>query len=155
MSSANIIKAELSDIDIVKMICARTISKIYPRYYPKGAVEFFLHHHGESSIIDDIKQGHVFVCQDEEKNHVGSITIKNNEICRLFVLPEFQGNGYGGTLLDFAEKIISEKSLDIILDASLPAKGIYLKRGFKETEHNVIKTENGDLLCYDVMVKHL
>ncbi len=150
----DIVKAKLSDLDIVKSISSTTISAIYPRYYPNGAVEFFLKHHSESSIIDDIDQERVFLCRDNEKI-VGTVTIKQNEICRLFVLPEFQGKGYGGALLDFAEKLISGKYSDIIIDASLPAKGIYLKRGYKETEYKIIKTENGDLLCYDVMTKHL
>ena len=39
----------------------------------------------------------------------------------------------------------------MIWESSLPAKQIYLKRGYKETEYNLIKTENGDFLCYDVM----
>jgi hypothetical protein len=37
------------------------------------------------------------------------------------------------------------------IDASFPAKRIYLKRGYKEIEYNIIKTDNGDCLCYDVM----
>ena len=36
-------------------------------------------------------------------------------------------------------------------DASFPAKRIYLKRGYKETEYNIIEADNGDCLCYDVM----
>lgn len=150
----DIVEAELSDLDIVKSISSTTISKIYPRYYPKGAVDFFLKHHSESSIIDDINQERVFLYRDNEKI-VGTVTIKENEICRLFVLPEFQGKGYGRALLDFAEKFISEKYSDIVIDASLPAKRIYLKRGYKETEYKIIKTHGDDFLCYDVMVKHL
>ena len=30
-------------------------------------------------------------------------------------------------------------------------KRIYLKRGYKEIEYNIIKTDNGDCLCYDGM----
>lgn len=150
----DIIKAELSDLDIVKSISSTTISEIYPRYYPNGAVDFFLDHHSESNIIDDIKQERVFLYRDNDKI-VGTVTIKGNEIYRLFVRPEFQGNGYGSALLDFAEKLISEKYSDIIIDASLPAKGIYLKRGYSETEYKIIKTHCDDFLCYDVMLKHL
>lgn len=150
----HIIKAELSDLNVVKRISAATILEIYPRYYPKGAVEFFLNHHSESNIIDDLKQNRVFLCCEKE-NIVGTVTIKGNVICRLFVRPEFQGKGYGRALLDFSEKNISEKYSDIILDASLPAKGIYIKRGYKETEYKIIKTNYDDFLCYDIMVKHL
>ena len=37
------------------------------------------------------------------------------------------------------------------IDASFPAKRIYKLRGYKEIEYNMIETENGDYLCYDVM----
>lgn len=83
----DIVKAKLSDLDIVKSISSTTISEIYPRYYPKGAVDFFLNHHNESNILDDIRQDRVFLYRDEKSNIVGTVTIKDNEICRLFVLP--------------------------------------------------------------------
>ena len=69
------------------------------------------------------------------------------------MLTEYQGKGYGRALLDFAEREISKNSEMICLDASLPAKAIYLKRGYKESESHAIKTENGDYLCYDIMQK--
>ena len=81
------------------------------------------------------------------------MSIKENDICRLFVLPEFQGKGYGRELLDFAENEIAKKYEEIMLDASLPAKRIYLKRGYKEKESHIINANYGDFLCYDVMVK--
>ena len=69
------------------------------------------------------------------------------------MLPEFQGKGYGRALLDFAEARISEKYDVIILHASLPAKNIYLKRGFREVDYLKIDTGYGDFLCADVMEK--
>ena len=57
--------------------------------------------------------------------------------------------------MDFAEEIIRKKHDHIILDASLPAKQIYIKRGYVTAKYNMIETENGDYLCYDVMEKHL
>lgn len=148
-------KAEMSDIETVKEISYQAISRIYPRYYPMGAVEFFLNHHCEENIINDIKRECVYLCDDGGQNTVGTVTVKENEICRLFVLPGFQGNGYGRELLTFAESKIKEKYGEIILDSSLPAKGIYLKRGYKDKEYHTIKTENGDFLCYDIMVKQI
>lgn len=148
-------KANLSEANIVKNISETTISEIYPHYYPKGAVKFFLDHHSESSIADDIKREQVFLCVDAAQNIVGTVTIKANGICRLFVLPSFQGYGYGREMLDFAERTISNEFSEIVLDASLPAKSIYQKRGYKETKFNVIETENNDFLCYDVMAKQI
>ena len=69
----------------------------------------------------------------------------------MFILPDYQHKGYGKALLDLAEKKILEVYECVQIDASFPAKRIYLKRGYKEIEYNIIKTDNGDCLCYDVM----
>ena len=87
-------KATLSDLSIIKRISEVTISEIYPHYYPKGAVDFFLEHHSKGNILDDIKKGIVYLCFDASQNAVGTVTIKNNEICRLFVLPFYQNKGF-------------------------------------------------------------
>ena len=52
-------------------------------------------------------------------------------------------------------KMISEKYDRAVLDCSLPAKSLYLKRGYKEINYNFIKADNGDFLCYDTMEKLL
>ncbi|MFT4106883.1 MAG: GNAT family N-acetyltransferase [Lacrimispora sp.] len=148
----NIRNASLTDLGDIKNIVCQTIQTIYSRYYPKGAVEFFLSHHCEANIRSDIVSQTVSVLEIEDVP-VGTVTIKEFEICRLFVLPQYQGNGYGRALLDFAEQIIADKHTKIRLDASLPAKEIYLKRGYKEIESHSILTENGDYLFYDIMEK--
>ena len=147
--------ARRSDIDTVRIITHSTIKEVYPRYYPKGAVSFFLSHHSTENISDDISRSIVYLCFDSDNTAVGTATIKNNEICRLFVLPQFQGRGYGRLLLDFCEKEIAKGYDEVVIDASLSAKGIYLKRGYRESEYHIITTENGDHLCYDVMKKQI
>jgi len=146
-------QAYKEDLQVVKCITIETINQIYPHYYPKGAVEFFVEHHNDTNIINDIEAGKVFLCVNEEGHPVGTVSIKGNDICRLFVLPEYQGQGYGRMLLDFAENEIIKKYEEIMIDASLPAKRIYLKRGYREKESHIINTNYGDFLCYDVMVK--
>ena len=84
-----------------------------------------------------------------------TVTINEIHINRLFVLEEYQHKGYGKELLDFAEKSISVRYSEAILDASLPAKHIYLKRGYVDIEFHTMQTGNGDYLCYDVMIKKL
>lgn len=96
-------QAVLSDIDTIKYISERTISEIYPHYYPEGAVKFFLEHHSEEHILNDVKANRVFLCLNVSQKVIGTITIKANEICRLFVLPSCQGKGYGTEMLQFAE----------------------------------------------------
>ena len=74
-------------------------------------------------------------------------------VYRLFVLSGYQGKGYGRALLDFAEEEILARESSVRIEASFPARGIYLKRGYREIEFHSIGTENGDFLCYDVMEK--
>ena len=99
------------------------------------------------------KNNYVFLYSDLKGNIVGTVTVKKNEICRLFVLPQNQHKGVGRQLLDFAEAIIAEEYSEICVDSSLPAKSIYMKRGYVIVEAHTIVTENGDVLCYDLMKK--
>lgn len=148
-------KAELTDSNIIREITKTTISEVYPHYYPKGAVTFFLEYHCEENIINDIEHNQVFLCIGNEQEVIGTVTIKKNEICRLFVLPQYQRNGYGTEMLDYVESIIAKTYSEICLDASLPAKKIYMRRGYEETEYHTIHAPYNDFLCYDLMVKRV
>ena len=150
----NIRIANEFDFESVKRITQTTIKAVYPKYYPSGAVQFFCDHHSDEKILEDIKANRVYLIENEE-NEVGTVTICGNEINRLFVLTKYQHMGYGRALMDFAEKMISKETDTVVLDASLPAKKIYLLRGYKETAYNIIKTDNGDYLCFDVMERHV
>ena len=108
-------------LQVVRTITRETIQEIYPHYYPKGAVDFFLSHHNAAGIRQDLEA--------------------------------HQKKGYGRRLMDFAEQKIFECTDICRLDASLPAKAIYIKRGYRESAYHIIPTENGDFLCYDVMQK--
>lgn len=146
-------KADMNDMATVKDITITTISNIYPHYYPEGAVKFFINHHKDEKIIADIEAGRVYLCLSDDGEPVGTVTLSGNEIDRLFVLPGSQKKGYGRQLLDFAEERISEEYDEITLSASFSGKKIYLKRGFVETDWNIVDCGNGDYLCFDTMVK--
>lgn len=147
----SITRAEAADFPVVKAVTQTTIRAVYPRYYPAGAVDFFCRHHADDRIRADIAAGKVYLLFDGGEP-VGTVTVDGNEICRLFVLPQHQRRGYGKALLDFAEREILSRHDTVRLDASLPAKGIYLRRGYRETEYRTVRTENGDHLCWDVMI---
>lgn len=140
-------------LQVVRTITRETIQEIYPHYYPKGTVDFFLSHHNEAGIRQDLEAGSVYLLLNEKQLAVGTVTLKNHEIYRLFVLPAHQKKGYGRRLMDFAEQKIFECTDICRFDASLPAKAIYIKRGYRESAYHIIPTENGDFLCYDVMQK--
>ena len=136
----------------VYRITQETIDAIYPHYYPMGAVAFFKAHHSPEKVEADVRNGLVWLLYEDE-NPVGTVTISENHILRLFVFPAYQHRGYGRALLDFAEAKVFAEYAEAELDASFPAKRIYLMRGYVERSYHAINTDEGDYLCYDVMVK--
>lgn len=136
----------------VAEIVETTILHIYPKYYPKGAVQFFLNLHCEEHIKAAMEREEVYLFLLEGKV-IGTGSIRGNEICRLFILPEYQKKGYGSKLMDVLEEKVFEKYLFIHIDASFPAENMYLKRHYQISSYEQIKTENGDFLCYHVMEK--
>lgn len=143
-----------TDRDIVTELVRETIKAVYPKYYPAGAVDFFLAHHKPENIASDIEAGKVYVLASDGVI-VGTVTIDGNDIARLFVKPSEQGKGHGSKLIDFAENMIFGYSETVRIDSSLPAKAMYIKRGYREKEYRKILTDNGDFLCYDVMEKNI
>ena len=83
----------------------------------------------------------------------GTVTVKADEISRLFVLPEQQRKGYGQALLAYAEQQVFAAYPQATLDASLPAKAMYLKQGYRAQAFHSLPAEGLTFLCYDVMVK--
>ena len=84
---------------------------------------------------------------------VGTGSIRGNEICRLFILPEHQAKGYGNRLMDFLEDMVFRKYQAVHIDASFPAESMYLKRGYRIKTYEKIETGGGDYLCYHTMEK--
>ncbi len=147
-------KTSPADVNTVLRITQDTIRAVYPHYYPAGAVEYFLHHHHTEAIRSDIADNCVYLCISYAGEPIGTVTVRENDIGRLFVLPEYQGLGCGRLLLDYAEQIIAQHYPAAKLDVSFAAKAIYLKRGYQATGWHVIAAGNGDFLCFDEMEKH-
>lgn len=146
--------AEMKDLEYVLQITRDTISEIYSYYYADGVVDFFLKHHSREHVLSDIEKGIVWLLEVDDCL-VGTVTVKEDAVNRLFVLPEYQFRGYGSQLMDFAEAKIAEKYNHIHIDSSLAAKEMYLKRGYREKKTCRIQADNGDILIYDEMEKRI
>ena len=144
---------ELADCpEQVAAIVRETIQKIYPHYYPVGAVQFFLDLHSAVRIEKAMSSEEIYFAM-VQGNIVGTGSIRKNEICRLFILPEYQRKGYGSRLMDLLEARIFENYPKVHVDASFPAENMYLKRGYQIVSYEKMETENGDFLCYHTMEK--
>ncbi|SHH82443.1 GNAT family N-acetyltransferase [Clostridium intestinale] len=145
----NIKRADLEELEVVKHIVHTTIKEIYPHYYPRGVVKFFLNHHSENNIQKAIET-EIVLLLNVDGTIVGTGSVHKNEINRVFVLPKFQGLGYGTKLL---EDIIEKDYSKIILDSSLPAYNLYHKHGYLPVKYEKIITSNKDVLCFHTMEK--
>ena len=148
----NIRKASADDIKIVYNIVHETIDTIYPHYYPDGAVSFMKHYHRTEIIQKEIMEENVYLLKDCG-TFAATGTVEKNGIKRLFVLPKYQGKGYGTQMMDFLEKLVSKKYASAIIDSSLPAYNMYLKRGYYSLHYQTVMLNNNDVLCYHEMEK--
>ena len=145
-------KATIDEADRVCYIVQQTISAVYPDYYTQAVVDFFGRLHSIDHIIKDIEQGRIGVLiKNGEIIGTGSHT--DNHITRVYVLPEFQGQGFGGMIMDELEKEIFASYNYCELDASLPACIFYENRGYKTVKHIKYDIGDGAFMIYEIMRK--
>ena len=131
----------------------KTIEEIYQKYYPREAVDFFHNHHSKDNMENQLPNEYVLVIFENDVI-IGTGTLSGNEIKRFFILPEYQGKGYGKILLKKLEKNINSEKYDkLILDASLGAVKFYEKNNYKYKQYMTIELPNGNSLCYIEMEK--
>lgn len=147
-------KAESGNLETVTAIVQQTIQQIYPKYYPHGVVRFFSELHQAEKIMEDIEKDCVWMLYADGQI-VGTGTLKENHITRVFVLPEYQGKGYGSRIMEALEKLAAEKYHKVCLDASLPAASFYAARGYRTVTHGTVAVEQEQVLIYEIMHKSL
>lgn len=125
---------------------------IYPKYYPKEVVTFFCQLHNKTNIMKDIKHGNVRMLIDNNQL-IGTGSYQDDHITRVYVNPDFQKQGYGSYIMQNLENEIALHYNSVYLDASLPARHMYEKRGYKTIKHEKWDVENGVVLVYEIMQK--
>lgn len=145
-------KATLNEAEGVCYIVQHTKAVIYPNYYTEAVVDFFSRLHSIDNIVKDIKESRISVLiKDGELIGTGSHT--NNHITRVYVLPEFHGQGYGSRIMNELESEIFSKYDYCELEASVPACIFYENRGFKTVRHIKYDIGNGAYMIYEIMRK--
>jgi len=148
------IKADFKDVEVIHSIVHSTIKEVYPKYYPEGVVDFFLTHHSLENIKKAVNIEFILLIECDGEI-VGTGAIYENQIKRMFVLPEFQGKGYGSMLLDRLEQQAANKGYaNVVLDSSLPAYSLYEKRGYVPIEYKKIVTKNRTCSLFSQNVKN-
>ncbi len=141
-------------VDVIYNILQTTIKTVYPRYYPKEVVDFFCNHHNKEHILDGITSGNMGVLKTANLI-IGTGCYNQNHITGLYVLPDYQKQGYGSYIMKCLETEIMKKYGTAVLDASLPGVCIYEHKGYRTTGHEIIELENNVKLVYEIMEKSL
>lgn len=148
-----LLATEKNVIEITRLV-QQIIMAIYPRYYPKEIVEFFLELHNEEKIREDILKENVWILLVNGRI-VGTGSYEKNHIIRVYVALAYQGNGYGTFLMQKLEERIHINYDKVILDASLPACNFYENRGYRTIKHEQQPVKHEMIFVYDVMEKEL
>ena len=121
-------KARLKDAREITDAVQNTIRQIYPKFYVEEIVNAFLDLHCLENITQDIQNGNTVIVKSNGKI-AGTGTIEDGyHITRVYVLPQFQGQGIGSFIMDVLEGKIKASGFDkAILDSSAPAFEIYKK----------------------------
>jgi len=148
------IRASEEHTEQIFNLVQNTIITIYPKYYPQDIVDFFCKHHSRENIIKDIKKGCVSILL-KDNDIIGTGSYVDNHITRVYVSPDFQGQGYGRFIMQNLENEIALRYDKVNLDASLPAASVYEHMGYKTVKHKKNIVENNVVLVYEVMEKIL
>ncbi len=146
------VKADISLTAEIHSIVQKTIKTVYPKYYPSEVVSFFCSLHAAGNIEKDIKNRQVYVLYHDNVM-VGTGSITENHITRVYVLMQYQGRGYGTFIIKQLETEIQKNYDCAFLDASLPAVMLYEKLGYKTVSHQKYDLNNGVVLIYEIMKK--
>lgn len=152
MSGLEYRKSLPDEAERIFYIVQHTKDVIYPDYYARTGVDFFGRLHSFDNIKIDIEQGRIYALVKDGKI-IGTGSHTENHITRVYVLPEYQGQGFGALIMDELEKEIFSHFEDCELDASLPACIFYEDRGYKTVKHIKYEIGDGKFMIYEIMKK--
>lgn len=146
--------ADATHADKIYELVQTTIEEVYPNYYLPEIVNFFLQHHSYENILKDISAKRTTVLLVAGKL-VGTGTVIDNQINRIFVDPKHQHRGYGKKLMATLENKVKNDYPTVMLDASLPATTLYEYLGYQTLRHEQLPVADGKFLVFDIMEKSL
>jgi len=150
-NSLSIRRFSKNDLSPLCNLISETIEKCYTEIYPPKAVRFFIAYHAPENILRDAAVGIVLVGW-RGGTPVATATLVNNYVCRVFVHPQCQGQGFGKEMSDAIERLAIDKSIDKLeLDASLTSRRFWERLGWRVTTNELEIVDDEPLEYYKMM----
>ena len=146
--------ANKNNLEQVYELVQETIRKVYPKYYLPEIVDMFREYHSREHVLQDITARNTYILWVGD-TIVGTGTIQENHITRVYVSPRFQGKGYGTYIMKQLEERIRKNYDTIDIDASLPACRLYQRLGYATVDYGIWECKNGVIQVYEIMKKEL
>jgi ribosomal protein S18 acetylase RimI-like enzyme len=144
-----------TDIETVWALVQRTIGISYRPDYSPEAIRFFQEYHPREKILDDAANGRIIVAE-QNQTIVGTGTLREAHIRRVFIEPSHQGQGIGSLIADELEsRAIAKGWTTIDLSSALGSLRFWESRGFSVSEEHFRPVDNNLIIHYYTMTKDL
>lgn len=145
-----------ADAASIHDLVQETIEAAYQSCYSPAIRAAFSRLHSLEAIETDIAKGRVRIFKDKGRV-VGTGTLDEGHITRVFVTPDEEGKGVGTSIMDALEKAAAPYGT-VELDTSIPARSFYLNRGYEVASENVWEVEARDgfsaaRITYETLIK--
>jgi GNAT superfamily N-acetyltransferase len=143
------------DLESVYRLVHKVVDICYRDVYPAGALKIYKTFHSRENILRDIHSGYCVVAENCGEI-VGTGTLLEDWVRRVYVNPDYQKSGIGGMIY----KALEERALEVQmphlgLSASVIAREFWESQGFIFENEEIIPTPNDEKLTFYKMSKDL
>lgn len=118
------------------------IRQSYFPAYGREVMGLFLRYHNRESVMADAETGRIWTAW-ENGRLVGTVTVANGELSRMFVSPDMRGRGVGAELASEALQYARDSGVRKLTAWSVPfSRGFYEKLGFRVLNADVWNFNN-------------
>jgi len=143
-------KAEIKDIEQVKLIIDRNFDEILSKHSSKAIIEKFKAHNSLESLSYQLTWKTVFIAEQDNKVigtgafvNYGNFDESKYCVSNLFIMPEFHARGIGTLLFKRLLQEAKDKSVDTLhVPSNKNAISFYKKMGFAEDKEQ-LETADG------------
>jgi len=130
MEETQIREAGVCDSSAISELIQRTVRVSNAGDYSSQTIEIICENFSPEKVVEKMRERDVFVCIQQER-YVGTISLGDDKLHSLFVVPEFQGNGIGTHLVSYVEShAVKRDHTKLRVSSSLTAKAFYDRLGY-------------------------